>query len=383
VKTGLFLQKACFYRNILDLTPLLFYCQPRCLICSSCLSCDFLIFHSFILIYGKCYTFNGNKSTSRKTKQGGMGNGLEIMLDIQQDEYLPIWKETNETSLEAGIRVQIHSQDEPPYIHQLGFGVSPGFQTFVSCQEQRLTYLPQPWGNCRSTSDQMIPGYDTYSISACRLRCETREVLRECNCRMVHMPGTADICTPSNIKCVDKALALLQKSTGDTCPCETPCNLTRYGKELSMVKIPSKGSARYLSRKYDKSEEYIRDNFLVLDIFFEALNYETIEQKKAYDVAGLLGDIGGQMGLFIGASILTILEILDYVYEVHCLICVCHRRMRRNNRRPLAGMLHQACCEPTHLQYVHEGREWGCSVHSGRDVQPFDTTVVNLNITTS
>jgi len=28
----------------------------------------------------------------------------------------------------------------------------------------------------------------------------------------------------------------------------------------------------------------------VLDIFFEALNYETIEQKKAYEVAGLLGE---------------------------------------------------------------------------------------------
>ncbi|XP_076858272.1 acid-sensing ion channel 4-A isoform X2 [Brachyhypopomus gauderio] len=248
--------------------------------------------------YGKCYTFNGNKTTSRRTKQGGMGNGLEVMLDIQQDEYLPIWRETNETSLEAGIRVQIHSQDEPPYIHQLGFGVSPGFQTFVSCQEQRLTYLPQPWGNCRSTSEQIIPGYDTYSISACRLRCETRLVLQECHCRMVHMP------------------ALLQMGSGDSCPCETPCNLTRYGKELSMVKIPSRGSARYLSRKYHKSEDYIRDNFLILDIFFEALNYETIEQRKAYDVAGLIGDIGGQMGLFIGASILTVLEILDYIYEL-------------------------------------------------------------------
>ncbi|XP_076015274.1 acid-sensing ion channel 4-A [Genypterus blacodes] len=255
--------------------------------------------------YGKCYTFNGNRTTSRKSRQGGMGNGLEIMLDIQQDEYLPIWRETNETSLEAGIRVQIHSQDEPPYIHQLGFGVSPGFQTFVSCQEQRLTYLPQPWGNCRSTSKEKFPGYDTYSISGCRLLCETNEVMRECKCRMVHMP------------------AQLQKNSGDTCPCETPCNLTRYGKELSMVKIPSKGSARYLSRKYDKSEDYIRDNFLVLDIFFEALNYETIEQKKAYDVAGLLGDIGGQMGLFIGASILTILEILDYIYEV-----IKHRLLR-------------------------------------------------------
>lgn len=28
------------------------------------------------------------------------------------------------------------------------------------------------------------------------------------------------------------------------------------------------------------------------------------------------GDIGGQMGLFIGASILTILELFDYLYEV-------------------------------------------------------------------
>lgn len=28
------------------------------------------------------------------TVKGGTGNGLEIMLDIQQDEYLPVWGET-------------------------------------------------------------------------------------------------------------------------------------------------------------------------------------------------------------------------------------------------------------------------------------------------
>lgn len=28
-----------------------------------------------------------------------------------------------------------------------------------------------------------------------------------------------------------------------------------------------------------------------MDIFFEALNYEKIEQKKAYELAGLLGEI--------------------------------------------------------------------------------------------
>ena len=37
-----------------------------------------------------------------------------------------------------------------------------------------------------------------------------------------------------------------------------------------------------------------------MNIFFGELNYQTISQIKAYDFASLLGDIGGQMGLFIG-----------------------------------------------------------------------------------
>ena len=42
------------------------------------------------------------------------------------------------------------------------------------------------------------------------------------------------------------------------CFCPTPCNLTRYGKEISMVRIPNRGSARYLARKYNRNETYIR-----------------------------------------------------------------------------------------------------------------------------
>ncbi|KAK3512275.1 hypothetical protein QTP70_002267 [Hemibagrus guttatus] len=183
-------------------------------------------FSTIFTRYGKCYTFNSGLDGQplRITTKGGMGNGLELMLDIQQDEYLPVWGETeallcwnwfrplrihcyydvenvmlqfcaslfgqqigeslhkelielakgnvkegngmkqkqdpksliqpciedhcisylnrfsfppDETSFEAGIKVQIHTQDEPPFIDQLGFGVAPGFQTFVSCQEQR------------------------------------------------------------------------------------------------------------------------------------------------------------------------------------------------------------------------------------------------------
>ncbi|XP_035644264.1 acid-sensing ion channel 1C-like isoform X1 [Oncorhynchus keta] len=281
-------------------------------------NCTHQNFTTIYTRYGKCYTFNsgldGNPLLT--TLKGGTGNGLEIMLDIQQDEYLPVWGETDETSYEAGIKVQIHSQDEPPFIDQLGFGVAPGFQTFVSCQQQLLQYLPPPWGDCKSTPiDSEF--FSTYSITACRIDCETRYLVENCNCRMVHMPGTSMVCTPEQYKdCADPALDFLVEKDNDYCVCETPCNMIRYGKELSMVKIPSKASAKYLAKKFNKTEQYIGENVLVLDIFFEALNYEKIEQKKAYEIAGLLGDIGGQMGLFIGASVLTILEIFDYLYEV-------------------------------------------------------------------
>ncbi|KAM9306068.1 LOW QUALITY PROTEIN: acid-sensing ion channel 1C-like [Gastrophryne carolinensis] len=266
--------------------------------------------------YGKCYTFNSGKEGYELlyTLKGGTGNGLELMMDIQQEEYLPVLQETEDTPLEAGVKVQIHSQDEPPFIDQLGFGVAPGFQTFVSCQQQQLTYLPPPWGDCKD-SPFISPYFQNYSITACRIDCETRYVLNACKCRMVHMPGSVCMCHPDR-----QELALLECERAEkdqsVCPCETPCSTVRFGKELSMVKIPSKASAKYLAKKYNKTEQYIAENVLVLDIFFEALNYETIEQQKAYDVASLLGDIGGQMGLFIGASILTILEIFDFLYEV-------------------------------------------------------------------
>ncbi|XP_039383971.1 acid-sensing ion channel 3 isoform X2 [Mauremys reevesii] len=278
---------------------------------------------------GKCYTFNagapGNELLT--TVKGGSGNGLELMLNIQQEEYLPVWGESDEISYEAGVKVQIHSQEEPPFIDQLGFGVAPGFQTFVSCQQQRkhcsaerhyqrlsFTYIQAHLWPIRRIPTQ--PAF-SYSITACRLDCETRYLAENCNCRMVHMPGNANVCTPEQYKeCADPALDFLVKKDSEFCVCRTPCDMVRYGKELSMVRIPSKASAKYLAKKYNKSEQYISDNVLVLDVFFEALNYETIEQKKAYEVAGLLGDIGGQMGLFIGASILTILEIFDYLYEV-------------------------------------------------------------------
>lgn len=63
----------------------------------------------------------------------------------------------DETSYEAGIKVQLHSQSEPPFLHELGFGVAPGFQTFVSSQEQRVAY--DCLGLLHATNDVLLNSY--------------------------------------------------------------------------------------------------------------------------------------------------------------------------------------------------------------------------------
>ena len=57
---------------------------------------------------------------------------------------------SEDTAFEAGVRVQIHSQAEPPFVHELGFGVAPGFQTFVATQEQRVGVPDFHWHTVNS-----------------------------------------------------------------------------------------------------------------------------------------------------------------------------------------------------------------------------------------
>ena len=56
--------------------------------------------------------------------------------------------------------------------------------------------------------------------------------------------------------------------------------------------------------KFNQKPTTVKSNLAKLNIFFGELNYQTITQIKSYNFGSLLGDIGGQMGLFIGASIL-------------------------------------------------------------------------------
>lgn len=77
---------------------------------------------------GRAGLASHSPGASRLQQGGSWDTGVRVPLSPAE-----------ETPFEVGVRVQIHSQEEPPTIDQLGFGAAPGYQTFVSCQQQRVS----------------------------------------------------------------------------------------------------------------------------------------------------------------------------------------------------------------------------------------------------
>jgi hypothetical protein len=69
-----------------------------------------------------------------------------------------------------------------------------------------------------------------------------------------------------------------------------------------------------------------RENFLQVDVFYKDLSFETISQKEAFALSSLFGEVGGFLGLLLGASILTVCELLDYIAMVCLKRCKTKRR---------------------------------------------------------
>ncbi len=50
-----------------------------------------------------------------------------------------------------------------------------------------------------------------------------------------------------------------------------------------------------------------------MDIFYQELNFQEIQQNKAFEFLSLLSEVGGFMGLLLGASVLTVCEMVDFL----------------------------------------------------------------------
>ncbi|EDO48656.1 predicted protein [Nematostella vectensis] len=325
--------------------------------------CSWKNFTSFKSADGDtCYTFNsGRKDPILSMSNVGEENGLRLVIDTQHSEYYYDVKN-------AGFKVILHDQGETP-VKMQGLSVSPGFTSYMELKRTKVTNLPFPYKTMCGMPE--LKYFNSYSKSKCFLDKLTQYVVTLCGCRDWFMPVNGitgiDIGNPvRNLSKLGKARyqcvttkqrhpacgklghtssscdyfdgkrgsrvselqaffvptysvllisAYFEENKLDQCP--VACNSVEYSAQLSYARFPANNYAKMLAKEYglkgsdEENRQYLRDNLIEIKIYYEDLTYFDVQQVPSYDLYSLLGDVGGQIGLFLGASLLTVVEYLD------------------------------------------------------------------------
>ncbi|XP_052089260.1 acid-sensing ion channel 5-like [Mytilus californianus] len=99
------------------------------------------------------------------------------------------------------------------------------------------------------------------------------------------------------------------------CDCPLPCKYTHYDVSLTSSLFPSDFYSKKIFDVIGAEDlDYYRQNYIALHIYFDQLSTTISKQVPKYSSAGdIFANLGGQMGLFLGASIVTLTELCEFL----------------------------------------------------------------------
>ncbi|XP_077867543.1 uncharacterized protein LOC144356731 [Saccoglossus kowalevskii] len=271
--------------------------------------------------YGNCFKFNHGKYNTevRSTSKQGANYGLKLTLFLEQNEYISMY------GRDAGVRVVIEPSDRVALPQDEGTTIKPGTVTSIGLRETRIEKKSKPYGNCSEVRefDSMFGTHYKYSSLACQYTCVQREMLKYCDCVDSYDTGEArcQLLNQTQDYCRQFIRYLFQGGHLG-CDCPFSCSDKWYTRTLSQSLWPANVHLKHLLKTIHSINPKTNDindaakvsaNLARLEVYFEELVYSVSTELPAYGVKDLLSDIGGTLGLYIGISIITVVEFMELV----------------------------------------------------------------------
>ncbi|CAJ0601742.1 unnamed protein product [Cylicocyclus nassatus] len=278
--------------------------------------------------FGNCFTFNYNRSDFKSSLRAGPMYGLRVMLFVNASDYLP-------TSEAVGVRLTIHDKDEFPFPDTFGYSAPTGYISSFGMRMKKMSRLPAPYGDCiaeGATADYVYKGYK-YSTEGCYRTCFQQLIIDRCGCGDPRFPSIdnhphCQVFNKEHRTCLEISTHELGDIHGSfKCRCQQPCNQTIYTMSYSEAIWPSQSlniSLGTCEKEPEVCNEEYQENAAMLEVFYEALNFETLSESEAYGVVKMLADFGGQLGLWSGVSFMTCCEFVCLGCELLYMIVMHH-----------------------------------------------------------
>ncbi|XP_063686466.1 acid-sensing ion channel 1C-like [Bolinopsis microptera] len=273
-------------------------------------------------------------------KSGDYGKMLILMFADLKD-----YSARSADQPQYGFTVAFHDNRTYGVTISSGYYMSPGSIYKVDLRLKKEMREPPPGGKCNASLVNTT--YGAYDEGSCILECKDRYLNDTCGCVNIEPPlnnlGYQSCTLKQWAQCGLKAYMEFNEEftnpdlVENICPCSSACSETHYEAQLSssslsheytklMYSFPMiKGYLRDFSHPklnitYE-SQQDIHDNVMALEVLFSSMVTSEIKQVVTYTSANLLGDIGGVLGLFLGASVFTLIEfvqLLFFAIQKHC-----------------------------------------------------------------
>eukprot|EP00297_Palpitomonas_bilix_P008260 CAMPEP_0113912552 /NCGR_PEP_ID=MMETSP0780_2-20120614/28995_1 /TAXON_ID=652834 /ORGANISM="Palpitomonas bilix" /LENGTH=467 /DNA_ID=CAMNT_0000909533 /DNA_START=364 /DNA_END=1767 /DNA_ORIENTATION=+ /assembly_acc=CAM_ASM_000599 len=240
----------------------------------------------------------------------------------------------------SGAKMVVHNANVPP-IPNTGIALKPGSLTQVAIARREIVSINNEdcyfdiFGSL-SKSCEDLPLNVSYSVSQCYRDCEGTIIEQYCNCTAAGYVSSTNPSLPecklSDFSCMDAVRSYFDEHDEAVaeCNCLERCNVVEYLGTPSSFNYPAPSYAKhFLSTAFPDSDAIdFEQDAIILEVFFRDLNSEIVKESWSYTPTSLLSDLGGNMGLFVGFSILTLFELAEFF--VRC--CMAARHGKRGDK---------------------------------------------------
>lgn len=280
--------------------------------------------------FGNCYTFNFDPKKNLTSSRAGPSYGLRLMLFVNTSDYLP-------TTEATGVRLAIHDKTECPFPDTFGYSAPVGAISSFGISLRKVNRLPD--GNCYN-GDRPPPNYIykeyKYEPEGCLRTCYQRRIIHRCGCADPRFPNPwrrSQWCDSKNstvLNCLTLEGAKLSSSFKDQCKCSHPCQQDQYTTTYSAAKWPSGSTQAHCDNQSKDCNRYLREHAAMIEIYYEQMSFEVLRESESYSWFNLMADMGGQAGLFLGASIMSVIEFLFFAVRTLGIACKSRRWKQKN-----------------------------------------------------
>jgi len=291
--------------------------------------------------FGKCFRFNSGRNIYNETIDllnstiGGWGNRLRlrILIDYNDDE--------NDF---GELIVNIHNHSFPPYeFDQDAHWLKTGTYNFYQIDRQFNENLGEPYSNClkdvslfkenKTILDFFENLKRTYSQSDCSVMCSHLFALEQSNCSCNSQLNNFErdcikygyqIDETEVQKCIDKFLKEFRlKYQAEKCAkyCPIKCDSMSFSITPFFKPFPSHGNISNKTKienniqRFNTYEE-VNKHLVILVIYYKELQYTLVKKEAKTETFNFVANFGGIMGLFLGVSFLSFVEIIEIFLEI-------------------------------------------------------------------